>query len=350
MSLELDGSYKGANPSDPARIHQLGPNRFRVHPYSEDGDGNYKFALSVRVINHAPEPQPLSLEVDWEDLQYMGARRFFHVGRGDDWQFLPAEVEGTVARVRYDAPPGTSYVGLCPSYFLGDYEVFAARLPQLGYERRVAGHSEQGRDIEAFSLGQGPTPVLVTGRFHPYETASSFCLEGLMEWLASPAGRELRERFTFTIVPMMNPDGVSLGLCKRTSQGGVDLEHEGAYGGDSTARALLDLMEEVAPAGFLDIHGWMHFDEDGAFYLDKGLVERFQRELESSPVFAGNRLKTIDVSGQPYPGWPQTYCARRYGAHALEVSYRWPSRTVAMMRATGGPTLLAFCRALEAVR
>ena len=350
MSVELDCRFEGANPANPDRIRRIEAHQFRAYPYSEDGDGNYKFAFSLRVTNRSDEPQIISLDVDWDDPEYMDARHFLHVGGDDDWQFLPAPVQGSVAHATYLAPPGVSYVGLCPAYTLDKYQAFSSCLPGLSYERHVAGQSEEGREIEEFHLGQGPAPILVTGRFHPYETASSFCLEGLMSWLASAEGATLRDLFRFTIVPMMNPDGVSLGLCKRTSHKGIDLEHEGAFGGDSTARALLDVMERVQPVGFLDIHGWMHFDEDGAFHLDQQFVEDFHRRLQTSPVFTGNRLKLIDVSVKPYPGWPQTYCASRYGAQSLEVSYRWPGRSAALMRATGGPTLNAFCHALEQVR
>jgi hypothetical protein len=350
MSVELDCSYEGANPSRPDAIEKMGESHFKIYPYSEDGDGNYKFAMSVRATNRAGGPELVTLEVDWQDEQYMSAREFVHIGGGDDWRFLPADVEGSIAKVRHELQPGISYVGLCPSYDLDRHLRFAQTLPALGYKRSVPGHSEEGRELEAFSLGEGPVPILVTARFHPYETASSYCVEGLMNWVATGEAEALRRRYHFTIMPMSNPDGVRLGLCKRTSDRGVDLEHEGAFGGDATARGLLDLMAAVKPVGHLDIHGWMHFDEDGAFHLNEALVTKFIADLGGNPALAGNRVLPIDVSENPYPGWPQTYVAREYGAEALEVSYRWPSRTVPAMRALGGPTLRAFCEAVRVVR
>ena len=171
-----------------------------------------------------------------------------------------------------------------------------------------------------------------------------------MQWLATADAAALRRRYRFTIMPMANPDGVRLGLCKRTSEKGVDLEHEGAFGEDATARGLLALMAAVQPVGHLDIHGWMYFDEDGAFHLNEALAASFIATLATNPALAENRVRPIDISRDPYPGWPQTYVAREYGAEALEVSYRWPSRGVPAMRALGGPTLRAFCEALRAVR
>ncbi len=48
---------------------------------------------------------------------------------------------------------------------------------------------------------------------HPSETASSFFIEGLIEFLLSDCkvSNMLRELFIFQIIPMLNPDGVEHG-------------------------------------------------------------------------------------------------------------------------------------------
>jgi hypothetical protein len=53
----------------------------------------------------------------------------------------------------------------------------------------------------------------ITARVHPGETVSSFKLEGLLQFLVSdsPEARILRNNFTFTVIPMLNPDGVVCG-------------------------------------------------------------------------------------------------------------------------------------------
>ncbi|NPV08716.1 MAG: hypothetical protein HPY83_12255 [Anaerolineae bacterium] len=348
MSVRVEPVEDGGNPQQAAAIQRLAEGHYRVFPYSEDGDGNYKFALCVRLVNDSDRPRALALEVDWADPEYMDARRFLYLGSGDDWQFVPATVSGTVATVTHPVPPGISYAGLSPAYSLGDYLAFAERLPKLGYRCRVAGSSNEGRDIHAYELGEGDRPILVTARYHPYETSSSYCVEGMMAWLAQPreVQQKLLARHTFTFVPMPNPDGVYRGLCKRTGIGGVDLSHEGAYGGDVTTRTLLGVIDSTRPQGFLDIHGWMYMEEDGLHYLDEGLGERFAARLDGHPLFIGNKWKA-SLSDDRAPGSIRARAHREYGSRPLAVSYRWPGRTVPQMRDMGGPTLEAFCAALD---
>ena len=66
--------------------------------------------------------------------------------------------------------------------------------------------------------------IVVTARVHPGESQSSFMAEGLINYLLSDdeEAREIRKKFVFKIIPMLNPDGVILGNT-RSSLLGVDL-------------------------------------------------------------------------------------------------------------------------------
>jgi hypothetical protein len=332
----------GGNPRDPAAIQRLDDAQYRVVPFSEDGDANYKFALHVVARNDARSPAPLTLEVDWGDRAYMVSRRFVHIRLDGDWQFLPVEADGSCGRLRVDLPPGESAIGLSPAYGLADHTKFLAQFAETPFRRTVIGRSEQGRAIESFSIGTGPQRLLVTTRFHPYETAASFCAEGMMRWLTMGGAEQERlfRRFSLEVVPLPNPDGVALGLCKRTSVGGADLSHEAAESAAPEARTLMRLIDTLRPTAFLDIHGWMHFDEDGLHHYDDDLATRFQEATANQQELAGNRWKAYRE--RPTGGSPRWYSAERYGTSALAVSYRWPDRTPAQMRAIGPATLQAF--------
>ena len=79
-----------------------------------------------------------------------------------------------------------------------------------------------GNDCWALTIGSGPKYVVLTARVHPGETNSSYVMRGTIEYLISDEAAAMRERYTFRIVPMLNPDGVILGNY-RTSTTGDDL-------------------------------------------------------------------------------------------------------------------------------
>ncbi len=62
-------------------------------------------------------------------------------------------------------------------------------------------------------------------RQHSGETAGSFMMEGILDFLTDVNNEEaqfLRKNYIFKIIPMVNPDGVIHGNY-RTSLAGVDL-------------------------------------------------------------------------------------------------------------------------------
>ena len=72
---------------------------------------------------------------------------------------------------------------------------------------------------------KGQKIIILMARMHPSETASSFALQGFMEKLFDfEAGHKseasfLRHHFMFVIIPMVNPDGVSVGNSCATFSG-----------------------------------------------------------------------------------------------------------------------------------
>ncbi|XP_050528383.1 cytosolic carboxypeptidase Nna1-like isoform X2 [Daktulosphaira vitifoliae] len=69
--------------------------------------------------------------------------------------------------------------------------------------------------------------IVVTARVHPSETPSSWMMKGLIDFLTAdtPQSRELRNRFIFKLIPMLNPDGVIVGN-SRCSLNGRDLNRQ----------------------------------------------------------------------------------------------------------------------------
>lgn len=67
----------------------------------------------------------------------------------------------------------------------------------------------------------------MTARVHPGETPASWMMKGFMDFLTgdSEQAKELREKFIFKLVPMLNPDGVIVGN-NRCSLTGRDLNRQ----------------------------------------------------------------------------------------------------------------------------
>jgi murein tripeptide amidase MpaA len=64
--------------------------------------------------------------------------------------------------------------------------------------------------------------VMVTARVHPGEVSSSFCFQGVLEFLLNYNNMQaylLRKLFVFKMVPMLNPDGVCEGNYRMDPQG-----------------------------------------------------------------------------------------------------------------------------------
>ena len=77
---------------------------------------------------------------------------------------------------------------------------------------------------DSFDVLAKKQAVILTGRVHPGESNSSFVVQGVIEYLLSSSNIavKLRKHFIFKIVPMLNPDGVSIGNF-RTNLMGLDL-------------------------------------------------------------------------------------------------------------------------------
>jgi predicted deacylase len=77
-----------------------------------------------------------------------------------------------------------------------------------------------------YDIAERPA-VIITGRVHPGETNSSFIVQGILDFLVgeTETAQELRNKYVFKIVPMLNPDGVILGNY-RCSLSGQDLNRQ----------------------------------------------------------------------------------------------------------------------------
>eukprot|EP01062_Namystynia_karyoxenos_P041562 TRINITY_DN3028_c0_g1_i2.p1 TRINITY_DN3028_c0_g1~~TRINITY_DN3028_c0_g1_i2.p1 ORF type:complete len:959 (+),score=205.78 TRINITY_DN3028_c0_g1_i2:108-2984(+) len=106
--------------------------------------------------------------------------------------------------------------------------------------------------------------IVLSARIHPGESMSSWMMRGVLDFLVSeqPEARRLRQLYCFTIVPMLNPDGVIAG-CFRCSLFPSDLNRVWQYPDREchpTVYHLKQLVERLKDAGrevrmYVDLHG-----------------------------------------------------------------------------------------------
>ncbi|XP_055871911.1 uncharacterized protein LOC106075944 isoform X3 [Biomphalaria glabrata] len=67
--------------------------------------------------------------------------------------------------------------------------------------------------VTNFNVEDAKKAVVITARVHPGESQASWMMKGLLEFITGPdpVARELRDKFIFKVVPMINPDGVIVG-------------------------------------------------------------------------------------------------------------------------------------------
>ncbi len=348
--MRIENRYPGANPRRAGDVEKLGPGRFLIRPWSEDGDGNYKFCLNVEAVNESGAPEKIALLVDWDDIEYMDCRDYVLLGRGEEWRTFQGSVEGMVTTVEVEVPPGEWYLGLHPVYDQEAFEDDRRAAVGAGFSERVIGRSREGREVVALFAGEERAPaVLLVARFHPYETAGSHCVSAILEMLAGDlaAGGPLTDKFRFAVVPVTNPDGAASGCCKRSRRGGPDLCHQGADSDDPAGRALAGLLAETEPAGYLDLHGWMFREHDGLNYSHQGQREAFAAALAGDPLFSKAWKGSFTGERELVPADFASRAYHDHGAVSFVISPSWFGRSVPGMREFGRKVLAAFCAAIR---
>ena len=350
MGISVTGAISGGNPRNLEAIRYR-DGVYHIEPWSEDGDANYKFHLLVEIRNGGARPVDVPLEIEWADIRYASLRDQMYASSGDGWRLLVGAIDGSAVRARVRAAPGSTLVSLHPAYRDADHQRLLQRSVAAGAVHSVEGKSAAGADIDMLRFGDAARSqpiVLVSSRVHPYETAASFCVEGIIDTLTGPRGREILERFQVAVIPMANPDGVEGGLCKRVGPGGPNPE-KGLGSGDPTASALQNAVDRLRPASLLELHGWMNRPADGLSVYDRALAGRFVEEFARVDLQKGPRRDWREgdhTSGPDDPTDVRQYARRAHASRVLVLSFGWIDRDVNTMKNLGGASLFALTSAL----
>lgn len=145
--------------------------------------------------------------------------------------------------------------------------------------------------------------IILTGRIHPGETNSSYMLHGLINFLLSDAkeAKELRQLYIFTIIPMLNPDGVIHGNY-RCSLAGTDLNrrysdthrilHPTIY---ALKELLINIRKQRTITLYLDFHGHSRAKNIFVYGCDPMMIypERYSRWLSENLNYKDVELRRV---------------------------------------------------------
>ncbi len=231
MGIELLTGFDGSCPRDDAGVEVIAKDKFKILPsyrrltgIDEEVPGGGS-RMSVRFLNSGDSPVTVELCAEWETEKRVKYHDFGFVKHESDpeWTMLPGIIKETTVDYSIKLKPGRTQFALTPAYNYENCLAFTDRaVKDYGFSCEVIGNSGEGRDIRMLSLlSKNPAAenFFIQARDHAYETAGSYCVEGITGFLVSrnPMSEFLRSKFNFYIVPMTNPDGVHNGLSRLMS-------------------------------------------------------------------------------------------------------------------------------------
>ena len=353
-AIEILTGFDGANPMNQEDVVMESARRFRVKPFNEPGSNDaYWFRLNTLVLNHGSRTEDVELIVEWPVLERHPDYPYDYYFYGDmgHWHAVRATIEGAEAKLVIPAAPGKTFVGFYPRYSYGWYTQFMESLPEDNplIEKWVAGKSAHNRDIWCATLTDPSVPetkkarLLITARNHPYETGGSYIIEEIIRFLmggSDEAGRILRRNVVY-MLPMMNPDGVVLGMNQRTGPEGVNM----SYAADTDApeiNALLGLVKKVRPELWVDVHSWPHKGDDGMWCTHQWVADGLVAELPDSSfqdyIWDVSMVQDRKMADTHLWQW----LLRSYDSGGVSLSFSWFRRSESEIRLIGRRLIAAL--------
>ncbi|MCA1808791.1 MAG: M14 family zinc carboxypeptidase [Kiritimatiellia bacterium] len=274
-----------------------------------------------------------------------------------EWRPLAGVRDGNMVLIAVPAPPGITDFSVSPPY---SYEDCAQMIRRIAEDHRVTvsvpGQSAEGRDLWLLKIAAPDCPdrlqglkqkCMIAARAHAWETAGSYCIEGMLDYLLSdhPRAAMYLQMFDVYFCPMLNPDGVANGVRRHTPDG-ADLNRDiptnrtrgTGCENDPELVCHIRLIDELRPQIYCQIHNMNQKHIDCALGMLPDHAEYFKNFMP--PLQA--HLKTLGFD-QGGAGTIPKYC-RNLDPACLSSTFEFPwfGRTTGNMRALGPPVLEAL--------
>src|SRR5690606_24913119 len=116
----------------------------------------------------------------------------------------------------------------------------------------VLGRSVLGKPIYVYQNGKGNIRVMMWSQMHGNESTTTKAVLDFFNFLDSEKGEEFKQRFTFCIIPMLNPDGAE--VWTRNNANDVDLNRDSQNLTQPESQILRKCLEDFKPDLCFNLH------------------------------------------------------------------------------------------------
>ena len=129
-------------------------------------------------------------------------------------------------------------------------------VPVLIFQKAEVGKSAEGRIISMYTVGHGPTKVLLWSQMHGDEPTATMALLDMFNFFSQNAShksvKSIREKLTLLILPMLNPDGAER-FQRRTAQL-IDMNRDALQLETPEGRVLREVQQRYKPDFGFNLH------------------------------------------------------------------------------------------------
>ena len=366
-TIEVVTDFDGACPHGDAGLTRESEDRIVLRPGYRAEDGISEEAVgkgsrfSARLRNNGEHTLNVTVVADWELADRCTGHDLGYVKQPNwsEWRMIPG-IRESESRIRYDLAlqPGDTELGLYPEYNYGECAKFVRTLGAKGVKTEVIGQSREGRDMWMItfpSVNADARRFFFQVRDHAYETAGSYCTEGVVSFLMSTSdlAAYLRAKFQVFIVPMTNPDGVFNGMSRLTWERGADMNRVHTVE-DAAHATLMTAMDKVRPDVHMNVHNWTSKFVDGLLANDGSIADNIQTHLPPDHAhYKRWRVQTTadflqkigaDTCPPEHQSW-KNYAKDNFGAVGVNFEFPWFGRTPQDMREQGRKSFVALALA-----
>ncbi|CAI2325468.1 unnamed protein product [Caenorhabditis sp. 36 PRJEB53466] len=200
-------------------------NKYRVWFYFECKNASESQRVIFNIVNFSKQRTLFEMGIaapvvksnahnSWARIPSRHIYYYRSTQHGDRWILSFAYI--------FESPDAVQFA-YCIPYTYSSLQTWLAELEARDYpffHRDLLTFTVQKRRVDLITIDGSPDSfqgakkmVFLTARVHPGESPSSHVMHGIIEFLVSGDERaqKLRKVYCFKIVPMLNPDGVSLG-------------------------------------------------------------------------------------------------------------------------------------------